>query len=75
MGKINEKQIRKNAIKLYLEGTSVNDVCSQLGRSREWFYKWLRRYKAGDSEWYQERSREQNTKEVRGASFEDPLTA
>ena len=57
MGENNEEQIRKNAMKFYLEGTSVNDVCSKLGRSREWFYKWLRRYQAGDSEWYQERSR------------------
>ena len=57
MGNINEEEIHKNAIKLYLEGTSVNDVCSQLGRSREWFYKWLRRYQGGTFEWYQERSR------------------
>ncbi len=57
MVETNEEQIRKKAIRLCLEGTSVNDVCSQLNRSRPWFYKWLRRYQGGDSEWYQERSR------------------
>lgn len=55
MVETNEEQIRKKAIRLCLEGTSVNDVCSQLNRSRPWFYKWLRRYQGGDSEWYQER--------------------
>ena len=57
MVKPNEEQIRKDAMKLHLEGTSISDVCSQLNRSRPWFYKWLRRYQGGDSEWYQERSR------------------
>lgn len=52
-----EEQIRKDAIKTYLEGTSVNDICRELGRSREWFYKWMRRYQGGDPQWFQERSR------------------
>ena len=57
MGETNEEQIRKKAIRLYLEGTSVSDACSKLDCSRPWFYKWLRRYQGGDSEWYRERSR------------------
>ena len=57
MGNNKEKEIRKHALRLYLEGMSVNSVCSQLGRSRGWFYKWLRRYQEGSSEWYQEHSR------------------
>ena len=57
MVKPDEEQIRKDAIRRYLEGISVSDVCRELSRSREWFYKWLRRYQKGDAEWYQERSR------------------
>ncbi|MCK4548509.1 MAG: helix-turn-helix domain-containing protein, partial [Candidatus Eisenbacteria sp.] len=52
-----EEQIRKDAVKLHLEGTSVTEVCSDIGRSRQWLYKWLRRYQGGDAEWYAERSR------------------
>lgn len=57
MVKPNEEQIRKDALKLYLDGKSVSDVCRKFSRSREWFYKWLQRYQGGDSEWYQDRSR------------------
>ncbi|MCK4527983.1 transposase [candidate division WOR-3 bacterium] len=57
MVKPNEEQIRKEALKLYLDGKSVSDVCRKISRSREWFYKWLRRYQGGASEWYQDRSR------------------
>ena len=57
MVKPDEKQIRKDAVKVHLEGMSVTEVCSNMGRSRQWFYKWLRRYQGGDAEWYEERSR------------------
>lgn len=32
------------AIKLKLAGRSVEYICQALGRSREWFHTWWRRY-------------------------------
>jgi transposase InsO family protein len=37
---------RHQAIKLRLAGRSVEDICQTLGRSREWFHLWWRRYQA-----------------------------
>jgi putative transposase len=37
---------RHQAIKLRLAGRSVEDICQDLGRSREWFHTWWRRYQA-----------------------------
>ena len=57
MAKHNEEEIRKEAVRLHLEGTSATEVCRKLRGSRDWFYKWLRRYQGGDAEWYQDRFR------------------
>lgn len=37
---------RHQAIKLRLAGHSVESICQMLGRSREWFHTWWRRYQA-----------------------------
>ena len=52
-----EEEIRKAAIMEYLKGTSPKEICTNLQRSKRWFFKWLKRYKTGETEWYKERSR------------------
>jgi len=55
---MNEEQLRKYAIHLYLEGKNPSSICIELCKSRAWFYKWLNRYEqllGGD--WYKEQSR------------------
>jgi len=52
-----EQDFRKKAITLYLEGESPKSIYSQLKRSKEWFYKWLKRYQTGDPDWYKDKSR------------------
>lgn len=42
----NEFIDRQQAIKLRLAGHSVDEICRLLGRSREWFHAWWRRYRA-----------------------------
>jgi putative transposase len=37
---------RHQAIKLRLAGQTVESICRTLGRSREWFHTWWRRYQA-----------------------------
>ncbi len=52
-----EQNLRKNAITLYLKGESPKSIYSELNRSKEWFFKWLRRYQTGDPDWYKDKSR------------------
>jgi hypothetical protein len=43
-----EQNIRKIAIERYLKGEIPKSIYSDLKRSKEWFFKWLRRYKSGN---------------------------
>lgn len=52
-----EQNIRKTAIGRYLKGESPKSIYSDLKRSKEWFFKWLRRYKSGAPDWYKGKSR------------------
>lgn len=52
-----EEQVRKGAIRLYLEKVAPAEICKELDRSRQWFYKWLKRYETGETDWYKELSR------------------
>lgn len=52
-----EQEIRKAAIKRYLKGEAPKSIYTDLTRSKNWFFKWLKRYKSGESEWYQDNSR------------------
>ncbi|MFU8817881.1 MAG: IS481 family transposase [Pseudomonadales bacterium] len=48
---------RKRAVGRVVRGEAIAAVSSSLGYSREWLYKWLRRYRSGDPDWFRERSR------------------
>ena len=48
---------RCRAIERYLEGESPTAICVSLGYTTQWFYKWLKRFRTGDSDWFRDRSR------------------
>jgi len=52
-----ERELRQNAIKRYFEGESPKSIYTGLKRSKEWFFKWLKRYQTGEPEWYKDKSR------------------
>ena len=52
-----EQDLRKKAINLYLKGATPKSVYSKLNRSKNWFFKWLKRYQTGDPDWYKDKSR------------------
>ena len=52
-----EEAIRKEAIRLYSKGVSVNEICQTLNRSRKWFYEWKSRFDSGENEWNISRQR------------------
>lgn len=52
-----EQELRKTAIERYLKKESPKSIYSDLKRSKNWFFKWLKRYQSGEPEWYQDKSR------------------
>ena len=52
-----EQENRKKAIERYVKGESPKSIYTDLGRSRYWFFKWLKRYKTGDAGWYKDKSK------------------
>ena len=57
-----EKELREKAIKRYLKGESPKSIYTELKRSKNWFFKWLKRYQSGDTHWYEDRSRAPKTR-------------
>ena len=57
MGSRGEDQLKKEAVDRYFRGDKVSRICRDLGRSREWFYKWLKRHATGDPEWFRDKPR------------------
>jgi hypothetical protein len=52
-----EQELRRTAIKRYLKGEPPKSIYTDLKRSKNWFFKWLKRYKSGDPDWYKDRSK------------------
>jgi putative transposase len=52
-----EEWLRKRAIQRHLGGEKARTICASLGRTEQWFYKWLKRFREGDPEWFREHSR------------------
>ena len=52
-----EQDLRQKAINLYLKGGSPKSIYLDLNRSKNWFFKWLKRYQTGDPDWHKDKSR------------------
>ena len=52
-----EQKLRKIAIERYLKGESPKSIYTDLKRSKNWFFKWLKRYQSGDPEWFKDKSK------------------
>lgn len=52
-----EQELRKTAVGRYLKGESPKSIYTDLKRSKNWFFKWVKRYKSGDSKWYRDNSK------------------
>ena len=50
---------RKQAINLYESGSKISHIVKSIKKSRQWFYFWLKRYKAfqGKGEWFKGESK------------------
>lgn len=52
-----EETLRKMAVEQYLQGRGPISIYHELGRSKQWFFKWLHRYQSGDAHWYKDHPR------------------
>jgi putative transposase len=51
-----EEKIRRAAVRRYiLQGESPKNICFSLNRSKQWFYKWLKRYYTQGKGWHKDR--------------------
>jgi transposase-like protein len=54
---MDDETLRKMAIQHYLQDKSPASIYRDMGRSKKWFFKWLRRYQSGNPNWYHDQSR------------------
>jgi transposase-like protein len=54
---MDEETLRKMAMEQALQGKTPVSIYREMGRSKKWFFKWLQRYKSGDTEWYRDHPR------------------
>jgi transposase-like protein len=52
-----EKELRRSAIARYLGGEPPKSIYEDLGRTKQWFFKWLKRYQSGDPNWFSSKSK------------------
>ena len=52
-----EEELRKQAVHRHLAGESPKAIYTSLGRSKKWFFKWLKRYRSGADDWCHDHSR------------------
>ena len=51
------EQYRILAVERFNNGENPDAICTSLGKSRRWLYKWIKRYNEQDDTWSQSRSR------------------
>jgi transposase-like protein len=52
-----EEATRQKAIQRYLKGEKPRTIYTELDRSKHWFFKWLKRYRSGEENWFKDQSR------------------
>jgi len=53
-----EEELRKQAVLRHvIGGEEPKTIYTELNRSKQWFFKWLKRYQTGERDWCQDRSR------------------
>lgn len=57
MGHRDETELRQEAIQRFLAGEKPHSIYQSLGRSKQWFFKWLARYESEARNWFAERAR------------------
>lgn len=51
------KRLRVFAALRFKAGERAGSICTSLGKSRFWLYKWVKRFDEGNTSWFEDRSR------------------
>lgn len=54
---MDSKELREHAIRRYEDGESPKEICQSLGKSKTWFFKWLKRSQLDGQDWAKSLSR------------------
>jgi hypothetical protein len=65
-----EDGLRRQAIMRFINGENPKSIYTDLGRTKQWFFKWLNRYRTGDPDWYRSKSHAPHTKPNRISDVE-----
>jgi transposase-like protein len=49
------KPLRILGVQRFRNGERPESICSSLGRSKSWLYKWIRRYQESQTSWAEDR--------------------
>jgi transposase-like protein len=52
-----EQDLRRKAVSRSLQGEAPVPIYTDLKRSENWFFKWLKRYQSGDPNWFKDKSK------------------
>ena len=49
----NDEVLRQEAVRLSLQGLSVQEIATRFEKSRQWVYKWIHKYQTSEiQDWY-----------------------
>ena len=65
-----EEELRRQAMLRYEKAEDPKSIYTDLGRTKQWFLKWLKRYRSGDPDWYRSRSHATRTRPTRTSNTE-----
>lgn len=69
----NEEALRKQAITLHQQGKKVSAIAREVGRTRQWVYKWIKRYNTQSDNWYSSYSLAPRNKHMVSATLEEKV--
>lgn len=71
----NEEALRKQAITLHQQGKKVAAIARELGRTRQWVHKWLKRYNALCNTWCSSQSHAPRNNQAIPSALEEKVVA
>ena len=57
-----EEKLRQRTIELYENNVPIPEILTALKKSKSWLYKWIKRYRQRDNDWFKEDSKAPKTK-------------
>ena len=69
----NEEALRKQAITLHQQGKKVAAIARELGRTRQWVRKWIKRYDAQSDDWCSSHSHAPRNNQTISSTLEEKV--